>query len=127
FQFYACNDCGSGLTLPPPEPAQLKKLYDSFRDGMPQFHREAMADSPQTGFYAGTLRRIVAHSGLAPNATFRWIEFGAGAGELSLAFAERFPNSTGEAWDLHECPAALRNHPRVRWRQVSLDDAPPAT
>jgi SAM-dependent methyltransferase len=125
FDFYICDDCGSGLTLPAPSPERLVQLYASFERGMPGFHRAIMEDDPQNAFYAKCIRGMVRASGgrVAEDSAFQWMDIGAGGGELSAQLQRRFPNARGLAADLHGRPALLEGAGHVDWRIVNINDS----
>jgi len=131
FDFYRCATCGSGTTPEPPTPKQLADLYGSFREGLPELHRTLTADDPQISWYRQCVNRASALMGKPSPSAFRWIDVGAGGGELSAMMSDRFPQSRGIAIDLHPRPASLRDLDRVDWRQSDLNgdfsaDLPPA-
>lgn len=123
FVLYRCRSCGSGLTLPPPSADSLTRLYQSFRSGLPDLHREITRDDPQTALYRWCVRRIDRLAGLRRDDRFTWMDVGAGGGEFSREMAEAFPNSSGIAVDLHSRPALLNALPRVRWLQCNLNES----
>jgi SAM-dependent methyltransferase len=118
--FYQCRACGSGVTPIPPSAEQLGALYASFRDGLPDLHREIMEDDPQDALYRLCAQRLLR---LIPNkADLVWIDVGAGGGELARIMTELAPNGSGTAIDLHPRPAGLAQLPRLRWVQVDLNE-----
>lgn len=121
FDFYRCKACGSGLTLPPPSLESLASLYESFDRGLPELHRTITADDPQDGLYQLCVDRVAALTGRSRSDGFRWIDVGAGGGELAAALCERFPNAEGRAIDLHERPAVLADLANVEWRTGDLN------
>ncbi|MFN0205848.1 MAG: class I SAM-dependent methyltransferase [Planctomycetota bacterium] len=128
FDFYICEDCGSGLTLPPPAPEVLLNLYQSFESGMPEFHREIMQDTPQTALYSRCIRSIARFGKLTPNTRFIWLDVGAGGGELSDEMLRKYPLSHGIGVDLHEPPDLLIQHlvnkaGRFSWVRANINDA----
>jgi len=123
FDFYVCNRCGSGLTLPPPSPESLRGLYDSFQSGLPEFHRQITQDDPQLGITDLCVRRITKLSGRRSDDFFSWIDVGAGGGELSAALSKCFPNSQGIAVDLHERPQMLHGLNAVQWIRADINAA----
>lgn len=122
FDFYRCDTCGSGTTPELPSQKQLADLYGSFREGLPEFQRSLTSDDPQIAWYRQCLDRIRRLTGFEDRSEFRWIDVGAGGGELSAMLLERFPRSRGTALDLHPRPAALKSFDRLEWRQTDLNE-----
>lgn len=123
FEFDRCAGCGSGITPTPPTREQLAALYGSFRDGLPDLQRSLAADDPQVAWYARCAKRVTRLSGRTAESEFRWVDVGAGGGELSVLLAERFPRSRGTALDLHPRPASLTARDRVDWLQRDVNGA----
>lgn len=123
FDFHRCDQCGSGLTIAPPSREQLSALYGSFKDGLPDLHREITRDDPQNALYSLCIRRLRGMGFPLDAPGVSWIDVGAGGGELSSLIAEAMPQGRGTAMDLHERPALLRDAPRVEWRRVDLNGA----
>jgi len=121
FDFYVCASCGSGLTLPPPEPAALAALYAAFEFGLSKSTRELLADNPTAVWHDTCVRRIVKLCGYERNAAFTWLDVGAGGGEIARRFAEHFPGSQGLAIDIHDRPPGLIGGPgNLKWRRIDI-------
>jgi 2-polyprenyl-3-methyl-5-hydroxy-6-metoxy-1,4-benzoquinol methylase len=121
FDFYVCADCGSGLTLPAPSSGVLAELYASFEFGLSKFTRGLLSDNPTAVWHETCVRRVVELSGRAGDATFTWIDVGAGGGEIARKLAERFPSSSGLAIDIHDRPPDLIDGPaNVNWRRIDI-------
>jgi len=121
FDFYVCNGCGSGLTLPPPEPAALAALYASFAFGLSKSTRELLADNPAAVWHDTCARRIIKLSGQTQDAAFTWIDVGAGGGEIARRLAEHFPRAKGLAVDIHDRPPDLIGGPEnLEWRRINI-------
>lgn len=121
FDFYVCADCGSGLTLPPPDPATLAALYASFEFGLSKPTRELLAENPTAVWHDTCLRRLIMWSRRGRDTPFTWFDVGAGAGEIALRFAQYFPASKGVAIDIHDCPPDLIRRPEnLQWRRINI-------
>ena len=121
FDFYVCDECGSGLTLPAPSPAALAELYGSFEFGLSKFTRGLLSDNPAAVWHEACARQLITLSGRARDATFTWVDVGAGGGEIARTLAEHFPRSHGLAIDIHDCPPDLVDGPRnVEWRRIDI-------
>jgi len=121
FDFYVCANCGSGLTLPAPDPAALAELYRSFEFGLSKFTRELLSANPSAVWHETCARRIITMSGRARDDAFGWIDVGAGGGEIARRLAEHFPRSKGLAIDIHDRPPTLADGPaNVEWRRVDI-------
>jgi SAM-dependent methyltransferase len=122
FDFYRCEDCGSGTTPEPPSREQLSALYGSFREGLPELHRSITRDDPQIAWYTRCINRVARRTRRSDDSEFRWIDVGAGGGELSALLASRFPRSRGTAMDLHPRPSRLDGLDRVEWRHADVNE-----
>jgi hypothetical protein len=126
FDFYRCNACGSGLTLPLPEPSHQTKLYESFEGGMIPEIRALRDQFPLTSWFQQCINRAMKYSGSAMSGTsvFTWADLGAGKGEMAASLAKRFPLSNGIAFDFHGRPRELDSFPGVKWikTDMNLDD-----
>ncbi len=124
FNFYRCNNCGSGLTLPTPSPAQLDMLYSSFAGGMDEQTRNNRDSNPLDRWYRQCIDRALRHVPfeVKPGIRFSWIDIGAGNGELAKLMALRFPDSKGLAIDFHSRPAALQHISNLQWLQCDLNN-----
>jgi 2-polyprenyl-3-methyl-5-hydroxy-6-metoxy-1,4-benzoquinol methylase len=120
FDIYICIDCASCQTDPLPSRDKLEALYSSYRDGLPDLHRNITADDPQTSLYQKCINRISYLSDNHAEDKFTWLDVGAGGGELSALMARRFPHSCGTAIDLHSRPASIANIP-VEWHQADIN------
>jgi SAM-dependent methyltransferase len=121
FDFFECQECGSGITFPLPSSESLGELYASFQSGLPDEHRELMKDQPQTAWYQWCLNRMLALSGKTKKDSFSWIEVGAGGGEMSFLLSQQAPNSHGIGLDLHSKPAILTQATQVEWQKLDLN------
>jgi SAM-dependent methyltransferase len=122
FDLYQCVECGSAITLPPPSPALLARLYDSFAFGMPQRTRALLAENPDAAWHDMSARRLVGLIGRSQESSFTWIDVGAGAGELAARLARHFPAARGIALDIHDRPPELAAS-TVEWRRVDIADS----
>ncbi len=122
FEFSLCRICGSGLTLEPPSAERLTALYTSYKDGLPDLHREIMKEDPQHDLYELCSRRMLKRSVAALDAP-SWIDVGAGGGELSQILTKLVPNGRGVAIDLHSRPKSLADTPAVAWIQADINQA----
>jgi len=121
FEFYMCRTCGSGLTLEPPSTEALTALYTSYKDGLPDLHREIMREDPQHDLYELCARRMLRRHG--PTNSPTWVDVGAGGGELSKILAKLLPLGSGTAIDLHARPAQLDSAPSVKWIQADINQS----
>jgi SAM-dependent methyltransferase len=122
FDFFQCDGCGSGLTLPPPPPEKIACLYQFLEFGMSPLTRHLMADSAEAAWHKMCATRIAALSGRSDKDQFTWMDVGAGGGEVALAMTRRFPCADGLALDIHEIPPALRDVPAVQWRRINISN-----
>ena len=120
FEFHQCHACGSGLTISPPSQERLAALYASYRDGLPDLHREIMSDDPQFELYELCAKRMIAAAPRLQGAS--WIDVGAGGGELSRILSGLIPDGKGLAVDLHARPGSLSAYPQVEWIQADIND-----
>lgn len=121
FDFYVCTACGSGLTLPVPDTAQLAELYGSFEFGLSEFTRGLLSDDPAAAWHQTCVQRLVDLSGRVPDEVFTWVDVGAGGGEISRLFGEHFSASRGVAIDIHDRPPGLADGPaNVEWRRIDI-------
>lgn len=120
FDIYVCNTCASCQTDPLPSRDSLEALYGSYRDGLPDLHRNITEDDPQTSLYLKCIKRICSLSNRHAQDKFSWLDVGAGGGELSALMAKQFPHSNGTAIDLHSRPASIANMP-IEWQQIDIN------
>lgn len=126
FDLYACRDCGSLGTWPPPTSEALGALYGAFASGVDARLRDLRHATPLTAWFDQVMRRATRLGRFAREAAFRWLDVGAGGGELAVALAREFPHASGVAIDWSERPSGL--DPRVAWQVADLNDdavAPP--
>ena len=122
FNIYKCSACGSSQTFPNPTIEELNKLYSSYRNGLPDLHRNIMDVDPQTAVYTYCVNRVRMLLNINANSRFTWLDIGAGGGEFSSLMAEAFPQSNGIAVDLHPTPSFLTEHQNtVEWRQLNFN------
>jgi len=123
FDFYVCEHCGSGLTLPPPTAEALSALYQHLEHGMSALTRALLQDNPEAAWHRMCVDRLVQLSGCGTREEFTWMDIGAGAGEIAAELGRRFPSSTGLAIDIHECPPALcSNNSNVIWKRIDISN-----
>jgi SAM-dependent methyltransferase len=120
FDLYACHDCGSLVTWPQPSRAALDALYGSFASGVDAKLRELRRATPLTAWFDQVMRRATRLGRFGRDAAFRWLDVGAGGGELAAALARELPRASGVAVDWSERPPDL--DPRVAWRVADLND-----
>lgn len=120
FEFHQCEDCGSGVTLQPPSSERLGELYSSYKEGLPDLHREIMEDDAQTALYEQCARRLLAVA--KPVEDSNWIDVGAGGGELSEIISKLLPRSRGKAVDLHKRPRRLQSNSSIDWIQTDINE-----
>ena len=121
FDLYACRDCGSLGTWPQPSRAALDALYGSFASGVDAKLRELRRQTPLTAWFEQVMRRATRLGGFPRDAAFRWLDVGAGGGELAAVLARELPRATGVAVDWSERPPGL--DPRVAWQVADLNAA----
>ncbi len=124
FNFYKCRSCGSGLTYPVASKKALYELYNSFEGGMSGFTRALRDDYPLNKWYKQCVVRCIELCGnhYNQNAVFKWIDVGAGKGEVTKILSEMFPNSRGTAVDFHDRPEMLSECKNVEWISVDLNN-----
>ena len=120
FDLYTCRDCGSLGTWPPVSRAALAELYGSFASGVDSKLRDLRHATPLTAWFDYVMRRTQRLGRFASDATFRWLDVGAGEGELAATLARRFPRASGEAIDWSARPEGL--DPRIAWQVADLND-----
>jgi SAM-dependent methyltransferase len=121
FDYFECGACGSCVTDPMPSAEAQSALYQEYDAGLPREQRDLMNVAVGEAWHELCLQRIAEVAGVSADATFSWIDAGAGSGEMANLMLARFPNSRGIAVDLHDRPAAL--DARVEWRRMDLDSA----
>jgi SAM-dependent methyltransferase len=124
FDLYACGDCGSLGTWPQPSRDALGALYGGFEGGVEAKLRELRHDTPLTPWFDYVIRRTARLGGFARDGAFRWLDVGAGGGELAAGLARAYPQARGTAIDWSDRPPGL--DPRVAWRVADLEADPTA-
>lgn len=126
FDIYCCRSCGSWSTEPVPTFEQLRNLYDSYVDGLPEDLVDARKTSSQRPWYRQCLRRAAnfAHD-IVQQPAFQWLEVAPGGGDFAEMFAKAYPRSKGTALDLHDRPKALTAVENLEWRQGDVNIAFP--
>ncbi|MDX2086592.1 MAG: methyltransferase domain-containing protein [Kofleriaceae bacterium] len=125
FDLYACITCGSLGTWPQIDKAALAALYGAFASGVDAKLRDLRDASPLTAWFERVVDRAAQFGHLSPGAAFRWLDVGAGGGELAAALARRFPHAAGRAVDWAARPDGL--DPRVDWQIADLNEPFPAS
>jgi SAM-dependent methyltransferase len=122
--FYICLVCGSGITLPPPSAESLEELYASFDGGMSKFTRAIRERNSLNEWHHQCVTRCISYNNNRYNKEdeFKWIDVGAGNGEIAKIMARKFPKSTGLAIDFHSRPELLSDCKNVQWLQLDLND-----
>lgn len=123
FYMYECNRCGSIQTKPLPSKESLSSLYESYRDGLPELHRNITQDDPQNAVYALCIKRLKVISNKKRQDFFTWIDVGAGGGEFASQMSISFPNSRGIAVDQHAQPTILKNCNNVSWIEADINES----
>lgn len=123
FDFYKCLNCGSGLTLPPPDEEALRELYLSFDGGMNKFTRNVRTQNPLSKWYRQCVSQLIKYNGsnYTQHDFFTWLDVGAGNGEVSVIMSELYPNSRGLAIDFHSRPSELKENSNVSWMSADLN------
>jgi len=120
FDLYACRGCGSLGTWPQPSTDALAALYGSFAGGVDAKLRELRQATPLTAWFEHVMRRTARLGGFRRDAAFRWLDVGAGGGELAAVLARELPRASGVAIDWSPRPPGL--DPRVAWQVADLND-----
>jgi len=120
FDLYVCRRCGSLSTWPLPSRDALGALYGSFASGVDTRLRELRHATPLTAWFDYVVRRTTRLGRFDHGAAFRWLDVGAGGGELAAALARAFPKASGVAIDWSPRPRDL--DPRIAWRAADLND-----
>lgn len=123
FDLYACRACGSLGTAPLPSKDALAALYGSFASGVDATLRTMRAASPLTAWFEQVVRHTARAGAFSRDRALRWIDVGAGGGELAAALARAYPNSTGLALDWSTRPDGL--DARVAWQLADLNEPLP--
>lgn len=104
FDIVECQDCGSMDTVNKPDKARLSEFYRDYDLARPDWFKEGAANAAlaaQYRYYSDFIGKHLA------NTTGRWIEVGAGGGDVSTFMKQKFPKSTGVAVDIGPRPAGL--------------------
>ena len=106
FDFYICQDCGSGQTFPLPSVESLARLYDEFKGGMIPGIRELRDEFPLRKWFDQNVSRAARRHipALDKEAAFSYMDIGAGNGELVKSISGIYKNSGGIAVDFHDMP-----------------------
>ena len=63
-------------------------------------------------------------SGFNKNSCFKWLDLGAGAGEVAILMNKMYPNSEGYCIDLHNCPDDLLSiSTSVGWHSLDINSS----
>lgn len=119
FDLFACRDCGSLGTCTPPSAERLAAFYADYDALRPDWYAAAARDSalePQYAFYARTIARRAAHE------RGRWIDIGAGHGEVATRLRDALPGWTGTAIDIGPRPARLAADVAYHERDLNRSD-----
>lgn len=104
FDIVECRDCGSMDTLNKPNKERLSNFYRDYEQARPDWFKEGAANAAlasQYRYYADFVgKHLVDPSG-------RWMEVGAGGGEVSTFMKQKFPRSSGGAMDIGPRPGGL--------------------
>lgn len=122
FDLYTCRACGSITTWPLPSRDALSALYGSFASGVDATLRDLRHATPLTAWFDTVVRRVSRLGGFRRETAFRWLDVGAGGGELAAALTREFPRASGLALDWSPRPAGLDE--RVAWQAADLNDSP---
>jgi SAM-dependent methyltransferase len=76
--------------------------------------------TPLTAWFDYVIRRTARLGRFERDASFRWLDVGAGGGEFAATLAREFPHASGEAIDWSPRPQGL--DPRVAWQIADLND-----
>lgn len=118
FDLYACIACRSVVTSPLPSRAALGALYGSFASGVEGSLRDLRAETPLTAWFSQVVDRTASLGRF--RGAFRWLDVGAGGGELAALLAHRYPEATGTAIDWAGRPAGVPD--RVDWQLADLNE-----
>jgi len=132
WDLHLCRHCGSLVTDPLPSDADLQRLYASFKGGMIPSIRQLRDRYPLHAWYEQCMLHALRFAGREPDPgqVFRWMDLGAGGGELSALLSERFPLSKGVALDVSERPHSLEGLANIDWVRQGFSesqDVPPET
>jgi SAM-dependent methyltransferase len=117
FDIMRCADCGSAATRNPPAPSRLAEFYTHYHLHRPDWYNRAAASTAlvaQYRFYANFLARQMQGAG-SP----RWIDIGAGHGEVANLLAAQLPSASGLAVDITGRPSQLA--PDIEYRSLDMN------
>jgi SAM-dependent methyltransferase len=124
YNYFLCRNCRSGFTFPIPNEDDIAALYESFSGGMSNHTRNIRQNNPLREWYEQCIRRILIIDGrkFNSNSIFKWVDIGAGNGELAILMARLFPLSVGYCFDYHHKPDSLISFQNIIWIQCDLND-----
>ncbi len=122
FSIYKCLGCDSLITYPLPSAQQLEDLYHSFEGGIEPRLRQMRSKTPLTQWYTDCINNARHYNNEAFERTnFKWMDVGAGAGELSEILSQKFTSSEGVAVDFSEEPDQFKVQKLFKWYKRDLN------
>ena len=116
FDLFECRDCGSLSTVNIPSDERLAAFYREYDQHRPQWYTNAAASSAlaaQYRFYAQYLQRLMPRK-----AGSKWVDIGAGHGEIANLLVSLRPETFGCAVDIAPAPAL---HGRIDYRSIDIN------
>lgn len=83
--------------------------------------RRYLSGDPQTSWYQQCLDHAMTRAHKGSTDVFRWIDVGAGGGELAQLAGHQYPNAAGMAVDLHARPPSLESSTNVEWVRCDIN------
>jgi SAM-dependent methyltransferase len=122
FDLYKCLTCNSLVTFPLPDKKQLEELYGSFSGGINPRVRALRDDEPLTQLYEHCFKQARTRDpGIFAKKELKWLDAGAGNGELAEILSKKLPGSKGVAVDF-SVPANSNSNAQVSWKKIDLND-----
>lgn len=122
FDILICSSCGSSAITPIPTPIMLDEFYLNYE----LYRGKNYLESQRTGmldlFYESCMKHLCRHINFKNTDRFRWIDIGAGNGQMAVRMAETYPNATGLAVDLAGEPSWHSNTIDYRSADINVED-----